>query len=241
MDTLEAVATVLALWPKSFQPAENWRGMVAEEIDGWDRAERSEIINRLKRGYNGKRITLETLRKMRGEREQLPEQVGGKINHKLVDGWLEDQGLLESFRRQHPGDRVMITRLIATMQQVVGWQAALEAAAGSPSEFRDWERVENLVRAAEGAMLPTRDGMGRKVCYANEAQGWSVPTGITQVILPEAKPKVDREADLAGYAQLRRIIDRYGEGVRAFAAVYRDPEYQTYLSDYQARTGRTPG
>ena len=43
------------------------------------------------------------------------------------------------------------------------------------------------------------------------------------------------------HAQLRRIIDRYGDGIRAFAAVYRDPDYQQYLADYQARTGRTPG
>lgn len=241
MDTLEAVSTVLALWPKSFQPADKWRAMLADEIDQWSRAERSEVINNLKRGHNGKRISIETLRKMRGEREQVPEQPAGKINHKLVDGWLEDQGLLESFRRQHPGDRTMITRLIATMPQVVGWQQALEAAAGSPSEFREWERIENLVRAAEGAMVPTRDGMGRKVCYATEAQGWTVPTGITRVILPELRSKIDREADLAGYAQLRRIIDRYGDGIRAFAAVYRDPDYQQYLADYQARTGRTPG
>lgn len=241
MDTLEAVATVLALWPKSFQPADKWRALLSDEIDQWDRSDRSEIIDRLKRGHNGKRISIETLRKMRGEREQVPEQQGGKINHKLVDGWLEDQGLLESYRRQQPGDRVMISRLIATMQQVVGWQLALEVAAGSPSTFRDWERIENLVRAAEGAMIPTRDGRGRKICYANEAQGWVVPTGITQVILPEVRSKVDREADLAGYAKLRRIIDRHGDGIRAFAAVFHDPDYQQYLLDYQARTGRQPG
>jgi hypothetical protein len=241
MDTLEAVSTVLALWPKSFQPADKWRALLSAEIDSWDRADRSEIVDRLKRGHNGKRISIETLRKMRGEREQVPDQIGGKINHTLVDGWLEDQGLLESYRRQQPGDRVMIARLIASMQQVSGWQAQLEAAAGAAGDFKDWERIENLVRAAEGAMVATRDGMGRKVCYATEAQGWTVPTGLKNCFVPAARSKVDRTADLAGYAQLRQIISRHGDGIRAFAAVYHDPEYQTYLTDYQNRTGRTPG
>jgi hypothetical protein len=243
MDTLEAVATVLTLWPKSFQPADKWRALLAEEIDRWDREDRSEIIDRLKRGHNGKRISIETLRRMRGEREQVPEQQGGKINHKLVEGWLEDQGLLDSYRRQQPGDRVMIARLIATMQQVIGWQAMLEEATGAASEYREWERVENLIRAAEGAMIPTRDGMGRKVCYANEAQGWVVPQNVGQVFLPARKTRVEREADLHGWATVRRIMERYGagSGVRDLAAVFHDPEYQQYLVDYQNRTGRTPG
>lgn len=242
MDTVEAIATIMALWPKSFTPTDRWRPMLVDELEGWSHDERALVLGKLKASHNGRKITMDTLKKLKGERSGSAPTADGKINHKLVDGWLADVGLLDAFKRAHPSDRVMVSRLVYSVMQTMGWQDKLERCAGAASDFAEWERVENLAEAAERAWITTTNGRGRKLCYPHEAGGWTVPNHGGEIILRFIPHRIDREADRAGVAKILAIAEKHG-GLKSgnYGLIFHDPDYQQYSLDYTMRTGRKPG
>lgn len=62
METLEAVSTVLGLWPKCFQPTDKWRQQLVDEFDEWHGDDRRAAIERVKATHNGRRVNIETFR-----------------------------------------------------------------------------------------------------------------------------------------------------------------------------------
>ena len=244
MDALETFSHIVSLWPKSFEPREAWRVQVIEELSTWSAEERAVAIKSLQAIMGrSKTVDMETLRRARR---------AGKVNHReVIVGNSEAEilmslGLLEAYKRQHIGDRVMISRLIRCLMHTPGWEATVAQHAGSSRDFADWERLENLVTAANGALTPMGNGKWRKVCYPADKDGWVAPTSQIEVAMPPPPaPRADRAADIEGLKRISAIAAKYG-GFRVgdtsnAGAIYNSPEYQQYLKDYTARTGRKPG
>jgi hypothetical protein len=238
MDALEAFSKLVGLWPKSFQPRETWRPLVLEELESWPAAERADVINSMTSGMSGARsVDLKALKAARAKASKPKANLG----HGTEDSFLADLGLLEIYKTQHIGDRIMISRLIRSMMLTPGWEARLAEQAGDAREFRDWERIENLIHVADKAMTPTKNGLGRKVCYPADKDGWSAPKEQIQIILPRPKRKTDRSEDREGLARISAIAAKFGGfQAGACAQIFESAEYQKYLEDYTARTGQQP-
>lgn len=244
MDALELFSQISGFWPKSFQPRETWRSAVLEELSVWSAEERAGAIKALQTIMGrSKTVDMETLRRARR---------AGKANHReVIVGNSEAEillslGLVEVYKRQPVSDRVMISRLIRSLMHTPGWEAIIAQHAGSSRDFADWERIENLADAANKALTPTGNGKWRKVCYPADKDGWVAPTGQIEIVMPPAPvPRTDRAADIEGLKRISAIAAKFG-GFRVgdtnnASAIYNSPEYQQYLKDYTARTGRKPG
>lgn len=239
MDANEVFAKILSLWSNSFKPQDNWRPLVIEELETWTPTERSNVVATLL-GMMGKNKTVDlaTLRSARG--------AGGSGRKTLAisneEDFLSRLGILEAFQRQQVGDRVMISRLIRTMMFNPGWDALLEEQAGDPSVFKEWERVENLLRASDKAMTMTPDGRGRKTCYPASERGWEAPAGASEVVLPPAPSKSNRNDQIEGMNLITAVIAKVG-GFRLMncSGIYNSADYKRYLLEYTDRTGLLPG
>lgn len=238
MDALEAFTQIVGYWPSSFKPREMWRGVALEELETWTPDDRAGVVRSLQ-GVMGKSKTvdIETLRKARNKKSV----TRGNITGNTEEAFLSRIGLLESYKSQLIEDRVMISRLIRCVMHNPGWEGVLEEQAGDAREFKDWERIENLIRAADKALTPTSDGMGRKCCYPNTRDGWEAPTGPMVVELPMPRSRTDKAADRAGMAKIFDIANKYG-GFKLIdcSRIFNSPEYQQYLRDYTDRTGLEP-
>lgn len=244
MDALETFSQIIGFWPKSFQPREAWRTAVMEELSSWTAEERSGAVKTLQAIMGrAKTVDMETLRRARR---------ASKVNHReTVVGNSETEilmslGLLDVYKRQSISDRVMISRLIRCLMHTPGWEALIAKHAGPSSSFADWERIENLVDAASRALTPTETGKWRKVCYPSERDGWVAPTGMIEVVMPPPPvPRAGGSADLDGLRTISAIAAKFGGfnpgNTGSMSAIYNSPEYQQYLKDYTARTGRQPG
>ena len=244
MDALETFSQIIGFWPKSFQPREAWRAAVIEELGSWTAEERSGAVKTLQAIMGrAKTVDMETLRRARR---------ASKVNHReTVVGNSETEilmslGLLDCYKRQPIGDRVMISRLIRCLTHTPGWEAIIAQHAGPSSNFADWERIENLSDAANKALTPNGNGKWRKACYPHDRDGWVAPTEMIEVVLPPPPvPRAGGTADLDGLRTISAIAAKFG-GFKAgeasnASAIYNSPEYQQYLKDYTARTGRKPG
>lgn len=244
MDALEVFTHIVNLWPKSFEPREAWRAQAIEELSTWTAEERATAIKSLQSIMGrAKTVDMETLRRARR---------AGRVNHReVIVGNSETEilmslGLVEAYKRQQIGDRVMISRLIRCLMHSPGWEATVARHAGSSRDFADWERLENLVNAANKALTPTGNGKWRKACYPADKDGWVAPTAMIEVVLPDPPtPRTDRAAEIEGLKRISAIAAKFG-GFRVgdtnnASAIYNSEEYQQYLRDYTARTGRKPG
>lgn len=238
MDTLEAFSKLVGLWPKSFIPRETWRPLVLEELDSWTHDERAQVISHITASMSGARsIDLKTLKAAKAKSVKPKASVASGSEETI----LRDLGLSEIFKSQHPGDKVMISRLIRSVMHNPGWESVIAEQAGSASEFKDWERIENLLRAADKAMTPTSEGKGRKVCYPHEASGWEAPKGPMHVVMPMPRKRRDWNQDREGLKRISEIGAKHGGfQLGNFTEISNSPEYRAYLEDYTARTGLQP-
>lgn len=235
MDTVEAIATLVALWPNSFKPLDHWRPMLVEELerDEWTLELRRSAIDQLKTTHNGKRITIETLR---DARRAVPSTRVGKSNlverERVTVGWLAMQGLTDAFRIADIGDKIMIERLVWCVVNRPGWETLLAHYAGSPQYWQGWERIENLVHAASKVEVN-----GRKACYPVRDELWQAPLG--ELHFPPLPVKFSEAERIAGLKRISDIAEKHG-GLKMgnFTALTEDPEYREYLADYAQREER---
>lgn len=245
MDALEAFAQIVGFWPNSFKPREAWRPEVIQELEGWTPDDRANVVRALQAvmGRN-KTVDIETLRKARNRAAVTRGNARGNTGSNTEADFMDRLGLSEALKGQHIGDKVMISRLIKSVMRNPGWEAALAQQAGSPEQFKPWERIENLLRAADKALVETSPGKFRKVCYPADANGWVEPTVAQVVHLPQPRTRVNAEEDRRGLQRISAIAAMYGGfkvGETANAsAIYNSPEYQQYLKDYTERTGLAP-
>lgn len=240
MDALEAFSKIAGLWPKSFQPREEWRPLVIGELETWTAQERADALNDLM--GRAKTVDLKTLKAAKVRAGKAGKQ---NTSANTEDIFLTSLGLGEAYKSQSAGDRVMISRLIRSLMVNPGWEAQLEAQAGDPKLFKPWERIENLLRCADKAMIVTGEGVGRKVCYPADHHGWEAPkAGPVSIYLPRPRHRADVEADRAGLRRISEIAGRFGGFITGqtgnVGAIYASAEYQQYLQDYTQRTGLKP-
>lgn len=245
MDALEAFSQIVGFWPNSFKPRETWKPVAMEELGGWTPDDRAAVVRNLQSVMGrSKTVDIETLRRARNRSAVTRGNARGNTGSNTEAVFIERLGLTEALRSQHISDRIMITRLVKSVMRTPGWEAALEEQAGDPTHFKPWERVENLLRAAEKAMIETSPGKGRKVCYPSEPDGWVEPTDPVRVFLPRPRVRGDVAADRAGLARISQIAAKFGGfnpgSTGSMAAIYSSPEYQAYLKDYTDRTGLQP-
>jgi hypothetical protein len=245
MDALEAFSQIVGFWPNSFKPRDTWKPVAMEELASWSSEERSAAVRSLQSvmGRN-KTVDIETLRKARNRGAVTRGNASGNTGSNTESAFMDRLGLLDTLKSQHISDRIMISRLIKSVMRTPGWEAALEEQAGDPEHFKPWERIENLLRAAEKAMIETSPGRGRKICYPEEADGWTAPSQPVRVHLPRPRVRGDVAADRAGLARISQIAAKFGgfnpANTGSMAAIYHSPEYQAYLKDYTDRTGLEP-
>lgn len=249
MDALEAFAQVVGFWPNSFKPREAWKPEVMQELESWTPDDRANVVRSLQSvmGRN-KTVDIETLRKARNRsavtRGNARGNARGNTGNNTEADFIDKLGLTETLKSQNIGDRVMITRLIKSVMRTPGWEAALAEQAGDPTQFKSWERIENLLRAADKAMIETSPGRGRRACYPADKDGWEEPKQAVRIHLPRPRTRGDVAADRAGLARISQIAAKFGGfnpgSTGSMAAIYNSPEYQAYLKDYTARTGLEP-
>lgn len=238
MDALEAFSQIVGFWPNSFKPREMWREVAVDELNTWTPDDRAGVVRSLQSLMGkSKTVDIETLRAARKKSPAKRSNLGSNTEA----AFLNRLGLSEAYGRQHISDRVMISRLIRCVMHTPGWEGVLEEQAGIERDFQPWERVENLLRAAEGALTPVGENRGRKVCYPNDKDGWVAPSGPIHVVLPRPRKRNDIAADRIGMAKIFEIAGQHG-GLKLgnFGAIYNSPEYQAYLKDYTDRTGLEP-
>lgn len=246
MDALEAFAQIVGFWPNSFKPREAWKPEVIQELEGWTPTDRANVVRALQAvmGRN-KTVDIETLRRARNRASVTALRNGqGNTGSNTENDFMEKLGLLDTLKRQQIGDRVMITRLIKSVMRNPGWESVLAQQAGNPDHFAPWERIENLLRAADKALVETSPGKFRKVCYPASAEGWVEPTQAIVAHFPQPRVRANAEEDRRGLARISAIAALYGGfkvGDTSNAeAIYNSPEYQQYLKDYTERTGLAP-
>lgn len=242
MDALEAFTQIVGFWPSSFKPRETWRDVALEELQGWSAEERSGVVRALQAIMGkSKTVDIETLRRARSKRSMVR---GGSVADNTEAAFFDRLGLAETLKSQHISDRVMISRLIKTVMRTPGWEAALAEQAGSKEHFKPWERIENLLRAADKATIEIAPGKYRKACYPSDKDGWTAPTEAARVHFPQPRSRVNVEEDKAGLARISAIASMYGGfnpgNTSSMSAIYNSPEYQKYLKDYTDRTGLQP-
>lgn len=238
MDALEAFSQIVGFWPNSFKPREMWRDVALEELKSWTPDDRAGVVKSLQVLMGkSKTVDIETLRAARTKSPARRSSLGNNTE----EAFLARLGLTEDYKRQHICDRVMISRLIRCVMRNPGWEGVLEEQAGDARHFKSWERIENLLNAAEKATTQTKDGRVRKCCYPSDKDGWEAPTEPMIVHLPRPRKRHDIDADRAGMETIFKIANMYG-GLKLgnHGAIYRSPEYQQYLRDYTERTGLEP-
>lgn len=231
MDTLDAKATIIALWPTNFRTPQ-WQKQLEEELETWDGLERRQVIEKLKGTHNGKRVSLETLRAARGGSSKSPPPNFADRERACAE-FMDKLGLGEIFRRQTTSDRVDIERLVWVMINYPGWEMTLERQAGNPKFWEPWERIDNLLETARKAEVH-----GRRVCGPPLKDGpWQAPAGMPPINLPAPRLKMAGPENDAGKAWLQKITDRHGGWVNG-ARIKSDPEHADYLRDYARREDR---
>lgn len=245
MDALESFAQIVGFWPNSFKPRETWKSVAIEELETWTPDDRAAVVRNLQSIMGrSKTVDIETLRRARNSRSVTRGNASGNRASNTEDAFLESIGLLEAMKSQQIGDKVMVTRLVKCVMRNPGWEAALSEQAGSPQHFKPWERIENLLRAADKAMIETSPGRGRKACYPHEPQGWEEPKEAVRVHLPRPRTRGDVAADRAGLERISMIAKQYGGfnvgSTSNVSDIFNSPEYQAYLQDYTDRTGLAP-
>lgn len=234
MDTLEAKATIIALWPTNFRTPQ-WQQQLVDLLETWDGLERRQVIEALKKTHQGKRVTLETLCQCRAA-------IGGskaKVTDSLEDRervcreFMAKLGLAEAFANASAGDRISIERLVWVMINYPGWEGALARQAGSPRFWEPRERIENLIECA----IKTEVN-GRRVIEPTRGNTtWQAPVGTPPITLPEPRLKMTGPENDAGRSWLLKLIERHG-GMSNGAAIKSDPEYHEYLRDLAQREAR---
>lgn len=232
MDTVEAIATLVALWPNSFKPLDHWRPMLVEELerDDWTGELRRAAIDQLKTTHNGKRITIDILR---DARRAAPAGRGPKSNlverERVTRAWLATQDLVEAYERSGIESRIMVERLVWLVVNRPGWENILAHYAGSYKFWQHWERIENLVECASKVKVN-----GYPACYPRRDELWQPPMG--ELVFPPPPVKFSEAERIAGLKRISDIAAKHG-GLKVgnFGALTEDPEYHDYLADYARR------
>lgn len=234
MDTLEAVSTIVALWPTSFKG--KWRDDLADELEGWDGLERRRLIDGLKAAYQGKRVTLENIRSLKGSKSG-SRGSGISERERVTEDWLASDGLLEAFQARDYGDRLMIERLVWSLVNRPGWEGLLSRQAGPAKYWQPWERIEHLIFAATKA---TADGVA--LCYPKQRGGrgdhqpWKPPMGDFVLGLPPLPVWFSDDDRMGGLRRISAIADKFGGfKLGSYGRIFNSPEYQAYLADYERR------
>lgn len=128
----------------------------------------------------------------------------------------------------------------------------LTAALGAP-----YGRDEPLMRQmavewteALAGFSPTRVEQAVSEWIRSQSK-WPTPAGLRQLCLDHAasdtrrqyqaeRPLRKDEASLAGVAEISRIRKKHADSDTPYTDTLNDPEYQAYLRNYTARTGRQP-
>lgn len=254
MDALETFSQIVGFWPASFKPRETWRAVALEELGDWGPDERAGAVRALQTVMGrAKSVDIETLRKARNAAKVTKSNASGNgvgnadgnIVGNIEAAFLSKFGLLDTFKKQAIGDRVMISRLIRCVVHTPGWESILERQMGSAQDFKDWERIENLAHAAENAYTPTSHDKFRKACYPNSKEGWEAPKEPIKVVFTCLASKVQKAESAAGLRRISEIAAKHGGfsvgQTSNVSQIYHSPEYQRYLKDYTARTGLKPG
>lgn len=244
MDTLEAVSTIVALWPNSFKPQDKWRQMLADEFENWSREEIAAAVNAVKATHNGRKVSIDTFRAARGKSAPRAAMSGFEPESPSTQGygyaaqqWLRDNGLWEKFKAARSHDQVMIRRLVAVLMLTPGWEMRLQEAAGDENDFPPWTRIENLAEAANKATVTGRKGDPVKICWVTGRDGsWSPPRIAYEVQLPPPPKPISEEENAAGVDRIIKIAAKHG-GLKSgnYTRILEDPEYQQYLEEYHQR------
>lgn len=172
MRASEFVDEIFRLWPKAFQPREQWESEVVEAVTEFSVAQLDGGLKALKLKRAGRAIDLEAVveacRATPPDRALPPAQ--SPLNFKRPPGaatkpfleWLKSRDMMEAYGRAPVNEKIMVARLVDVLWGGSQWEAKADEIAG---RGHSWERLERLYDKA----------MQTPECQTTSVHGWFAP------------------------------------------------------------------
>lgn len=170
MQATEFADEIFRLWPKAFQPREQWERELVDAVTEFSVSQLEGALKALKLRRAGRALDLQSVVDACRSVPSMTALPGKSVAFNREPGayiipfrdWLRARGLNEQYHRLPMQEQVMISRLCAVLWGGSQWEAEADRIAG---EGKPWDRLTRLYdRAIEAPE-----------CSTTSARGWFAP------------------------------------------------------------------
>lgn len=171
MQHSEFADEIFRLWPKAFQPHDQWHAEIVSAVTEFSVTQLQNALLALKLRRAGRAIDIEAIvEACRNAASAIAPKAGGALAFNREAGayigavrdWLRSRGLSEAYHRLDVSKQVRISRLCAVLWGGSHWEVEADKIA---RDGQPWERLDRLFEA----------GMKHPQCDTTSHRGWFPP------------------------------------------------------------------